>query len=174
MFTDLPFLFMQARRSFSISLDVLLLLIPTIITIMILTHDYSASYKHIVPFCPDSSDKEGLFRTLHEFLEAYTNSYLHANVAERYLLLRKTLVGDLCFSWDSVLANIPKAERTNHNFSNHLRSFLRMFLLVNAWTLQKIFMHNATNPFPWIVTRPWNASASSTFSAFTSQARVES
>ena len=101
------------------------------------THTYNAgtladcrdvTNKLDLPFCPDSSDKECLLCTIHEFQDGCIDACLHVSITHRYTLICKVLGGDLRTTWDTYVATIADADRNDANWPTHIRTYQRNFL----------------------------------------------
>ena len=71
--------------------------------------------KLYLPFCPDSSDKDRLLRTIHEFQDGCIDARFHVSITHRYTLIREVLGGDLRTTWDTYVATIADADRNDAN-----------------------------------------------------------
>ena len=99
-----------------------------------------------LPFCPDSSDKERLLRTIHEFQDGCIDARLHVATTHRYTLIREVLGGDLRTTWDTYVATIADADRNDANWPTHMRTYLRNFLPANAFLLQGEYLNQPIKP----------------------------
>ena len=99
-----------------------------------------------LPFCPDSSDKECLLRTIHEFQDGCIDTRLHVDTPHRYTLIREVLGGDLRTTWDTYVATIADADRNDDNWPTHMRTYLRNFLPANAFLLQGEYLNQSIKP----------------------------
>ena len=99
-----------------------------------------------LPFCPDSSNKERLLRTIHEFQDSCIDARLHVATTHHYTLIREVLGGDLRTTWDTYVATIADADRNDDNWPTHVRTYLRNFLPANAFLLQGEYLNQSIKP----------------------------
>ena len=67
------------------------------------TNAVTQNRKQVLPFCPDSSDKERLVRCFNEFLDACDDGLLSLKDEKLHLKAREVLGGDLKSTWSQVV-----------------------------------------------------------------------
>ena len=111
-----------------------------------LANRHDVTNKLDLPFCPDSSDKERLWRTIHEFQDGCIDARLHESIAHHYTLIREVLGGNLRTTWDTYVATIADADHNDANWPTHIRTYLRNFLPTNAFLLQGEYLNQSIKP----------------------------
>ena len=124
---------------------------------VVYTHEATAATAHVaavmetrkedLPFAPDPSDKERVIRVLYEFTDACGDARLHIHNADRYTALRKVIGGTLKSSWDTIVQEIPDAEKVDARWGGHLRLLTRTFCPSNSFQALDEYLRQATKPF---------------------------
>ena len=99
-----------------------------------------------LPYCPDSSDKECLLHTIHEFQDGCIDTWLHVATAHRYTLICEVLGGDLHTTWDTYVTTSANADCTDANWPTHMRTYLCNFLPANMFLLQGEYLNQSIKP----------------------------
>ena len=106
--------------------------------------------KQVLPFCPDSSDKERLVCCFNEFLDACDPELLNLKDEKLHLKAREILGGDLKTTWIEVMTEAKSKDAANVETAHckeNVRKFLSKCVPPNAFHVLREFLTHVKKPF---------------------------
>ena len=114
------------------------------------TNAVTQNRKQVLPFCPDSSDKERLVRCFNEFLDACDPELLNLQDEKLHLKAKEILGGDLKTTWVEVMTKAKTDDPKNvetAKYKENVRTFLSKYMPPNAFHVLREFLAHVKKPF---------------------------